>query len=93
LKRFVRPLFRFEVPPDLRPELFVEGREVFVSVEPHGKDGLVCGVFSIPTDVLKSNQNTLPTSFHQIQQVITNPAWVVSQAINDIFGKANNGNN
>jgi|SRR5690349_2491791 len=92
-KRLIRRLFRFEVPGSERHKLFVEGREAFVTVEPHCKDGLLCGVFTIPTEVLKSGQETLPVTFHQIQQVICNPSSIVSLAIDEVFGKESYGNN
>jgi hypothetical protein len=92
-KPVVRRLLRFEVPPSEQHRLFVDGREVFVSVEPRCKESLSCGVFSIATKVLKSEQKTLPITFHQIYRVITNPVWIVSLAIDEVFGKESYGNN
>jgi hypothetical protein len=92
-KVVIRPLFYFEVLPTERHELFVDGREVFVSVEPSCKDSLTYGVFSIPTGVLKSKQKNLPLTLHQIYRLILNPPGIVSLAINEIFGKESYGNN
>jgi len=92
--KLIRRIFSFEAPPASVHKLFVDGREVFVSVAPYCKDSLMCGVLSVATDVLKSKQETLPLTFHQMHQVITNPAsWVVSMAINEVFGKESYGNN
>lgn len=86
-KPLIRRAFPFEVPAPERHRLFVEGREVFVSVEPHrSKDSFACGVFSIPSEVLKSKQEILPLTFHLIQRVVCNPGWIVSSAISHIYG-------
>jgi hypothetical protein len=87
IKKLIRRLFRFECHPEQWNRVFVDGREVFVDVRPLGKDGLVGSVFSIPTDALKSAQETLPVTFHQMVQVTTNPTRVVSWEIIEVFGK------
>jgi hypothetical protein len=91
--KLIRRLFRFECHPAQRNWLFVDGREVFVAVAPYRKDSLMCGVHSISTDVLKSGQEILPITFHQMHEVITNPAGIVSLAIDEIFGRESYGNN
>lgn len=92
-KPLIRRAFRFEIPSQERHRLFADGRELFVSVEPRSKEVLSCGVFSIPTEVLNSEQDILPLTFHLIQRVVCNPAWVVSSAINAIFGEESYGKN
>ena len=93
IQRLIRPLFRFECHPAQWNRALVDGRMFFVDVKPLGKDGLAGAVISIPTNALKSEQETLPIIVHEVVQVVTNPTRVLAWTAEEVFGKESYGNN